>query len=54
MNTNRKFRVIIKEVGNKEFEQYAYASTIKAVVDFYGLNEPDIEYYKIYDITNEE
>ena len=46
-----KFKVYMKERGRdgvvRELEQIAICETRKQVVEFYGLNEPDIISYRI-------
>lgn len=43
-----KHKVIFKEIGRSECVRYHSGNVSKSkVIDIYGLNEPDIEYYKI-------
>lgn len=43
-----KFKVVMKEVGSDhEITQTAVCETRQQVIDWYGLNEPDIEYYHL-------
>lgn len=43
-----KFKVIMKEVGSDhEIEQHACCDSRQQVIDWYGLDNPDIEYYNI-------
>lgn len=46
-----KFKVVMKEVGSDhEIEQFAVCETRQQVIDWYGLKEPDIEYYRITEV----
>lgn len=43
-----KYKVTFKEIGRSERVQYHSGNVPESkVIDTYGLNEPDIEYYKI-------
>ena len=43
-----KYKVTFKEVGRSERVRYHSANVSESkVIDTYGLDEPDIEYYKI-------
>ena len=45
---NKKFKVVMKERNcDHEIIQTAVCRTRQEVIDWYGLNEPDIEWYKI-------
>lgn len=43
-----KFKVVMKEVGSDhEITQTAVCETREQVIKWYGLEDPDIEYYRI-------
>ena len=45
----------IKEVGMKhtiKSSLYCYEKTVEELVDFWGLNNQDVEHYTIYEIRN--
>lgn len=43
-----KYKVTFKEIGRSERVQYHSGNVSESkVIDTYGLNDPDIEYYKI-------
>ena len=43
-----KYKVIFKEIGCSEHIRYHSGNVSESkVIDTYGLNEPDIEYYHI-------
>lgn len=46
------WQVTIKEVGNETPLVTKYYGTIdrKGIIDFYGLKEPDVEWYKIQEL----
>ena len=49
------YKVIFKEVGRKERTTHFYnAKSESQVIDTYGLNEPEIEYYKLEEIKYHE
>lgn len=45
------YRITIKEVGNQNLLKPTYSSitevTEKFLIEFFGLNNPDVEWYKI-------
>ena len=48
---NKTFKVVMKEQSSDhEITRTAVCETRQQVVDWYGLNEPDIEYYHITEI----
>jgi len=48
----KTFKVVMKEKGNShELVQTAVCETRQQVIDWYGLNEPDIEYYRISEVS---
>ena len=43
-----KYKVIFKEIGRSECVRYHSGNVPESkVIDTYGLNEPDVEYYHI-------
>jgi hypothetical protein len=50
----KKFKVIMRELDRdgqvREIKQTAHCETRQQVIDFYGLNEPDILDYEITEI----
>ena len=43
-----KYKVTFKEIGRSECVRYHSDNVSESkIIDTYGLNEPDIEYYKI-------
>lgn len=51
----RHFEITIKEVGREKPIKTSYVGDVnhKFLVDFFGLNEPDVEWYGI-EIKDEE
>lgn len=49
----KQYKITMKEVGNDRLlESFYYGDVSREyLVDFYGLNQPDIEWYDIEDIT---
>jgi hypothetical protein len=46
--TIKNFKVVFKETYmNHEVERHCSVRSREELIDIYGLNEPDIEYYKI-------
>lgn len=44
----KTFKVVMKEVGSDhEMVQTAVCNSRQEVIEWYGLNQPDIEYYRI-------
>lgn len=50
-NSMKTFEITMEELGSdgkvRTINQTAIAESQKQVIEFYGLNEPDILYYKI-------
>lgn len=47
----KKFKVTMKECGSThEMVRTAVCDTYDQVIDWYGLNESDIEYYRIEEV----
>lgn len=45
------YKVIFKEVGRKERTIHSYnAKSESQVIEYFGLNDPEIEYYKLEEI----
>ena len=43
-----KYKVTFKEIGRSECVRYHSGNVPESkVIDTYGLNEPDVEYYRI-------
>lgn len=45
----KTYNVTIKEVGNPNLLHPSYTGAVDRdfIIDFFGLNEPDVEWYKI-------
>ena len=45
----KTYNVTIKEVGNPNLLNPSYTGEVDRdfIIDFFGLNEPDVEWYKI-------
>lgn len=45
----KTYNVTIKEVGNPNLLHPSYTGDVDRdfIIDFFGLNEPDVEWYKI-------
>ena len=56
MDKYRHFEARIKEVGNDHILTPSYSGCVdKAfLIKFWGLDAPDIEWYEINEVTNEE
>lgn len=52
----RRFEITIKEVSREQTIKTAYIgdATHQYLVDFFGLNEPDVEWYGIEIIDEED
>ena len=51
---NKHFKITVKEVGvvnPVETEYHGYIDR-KGLIDFFGLNNSDVEWYKIKEFTN--
>ena len=49
------YELEIKEFGNPNILRPSYIgkADIKYLIEFYGLNEPDVAWYKIYGVKND-
>ena len=49
------YELEIKEFGNPNILRPSYIGNvdIKYLIEFYGLNESDVEWYKIYGVKND-
>lgn len=45
----KTFNITIKEVGNPNLLHPSYTGDVdcKFIIEFFGLNEPDVEWYQI-------
>jgi hypothetical protein len=51
----RTYKAVIKERGNEHLLTPTYTGenvTRDVLVKHWGLNEPDVEWFKLYDVTN--